>query len=103
MGKAAELSDYVAMFIDKFLIADEFGKQGNGLVLQTDILRMHEWHIEERPLLLGQLLIELQINRLFSNLLREMIGGKGVGAIAEHIARKLVEEDDRGERGFRRA
>lgn|GEM_PF-3872346 len=101
MGETAEFGDHVAMLIGEFLIAAKFGEQGDGLVLQIKILRMHERHIEERPLLLGQLLIELQIHRLSGNLLRQMIGGKGVGAITEHIARKLVEEDDRGERSFR--
>ncbi len=102
MRKTPEFRDHVAMFVREFLVAAEPGEQGDRAVLQLQILGMHERHVEENAPLLWQLLVEIQIHRLFGNLLRQMIGGKGIGAVPEHVARELVEEDDSGERGFRR-
>lgn len=70
-------------------------------LLIGEILRMHEGEIEEAPFGVGECAVEPAGNRACSDRVREMIGRKGARRALEHVARELVEHDDKGKRPLR--
>src|SRR5690606_1379473 len=65
------------------------------------VLGMHEGHVEELPFGRCQTAVETLVDRIARDLQCRSVCGEGVGAAAEHIAGKLVVDDDRGTRGTR--
>ena len=70
-------------------------------VLIGHLLRMHERQIEKLPHRFVGRLVEAARERPVRHGTRQRIGGERAGAVAKHIARKLVEQDDKRERSFR--
>src|SRR5260370_23543266 len=66
--------------------------------LARERLRVHIREIEEWPLRLGGLPVETAVDGAAGRGAGKRIGGERSGAAAEHVARKLVEHDDVGQR-----
>mgnify|MGYP001002171189 CR=1 FL=1 len=76
--------------------------EADATLLIVVMFRMHEGQIEKAPLRNCESAVEFTRNRARGNPTRERIGGERVRRAAEHVARKLVEHEDEGERVFRR-
>jgi len=48
-----------------------------------------------------ELVVKLGIDRRFGDRQREVVGRKLIGVAAKHVARELIEQDHRGNRGQR--
>lgn len=94
MRKSTKFLDHIATCFGIFFSRTEFLEQGNGPVLQADVFRVHEGHIDENALFGGQFLVNLLTDRHFRNLLCQKIGGIGSVAATKHVARHLIKEDD---------
>src|SRR5258705_692243 len=80
--------------------AKPFAGQTDALLLIGDVLGMGERKVEKAPHAFGNFEIEPARHRLARNSPRHFVGRKGLGFAPEHIARKLVEEKDEGQRAF---
>src|SRR6266436_10193562 len=68
------------------------------VLLVRERFRMHVGEIEERPLRLGGLPVEAAVDCTAGRGAGEWVGHERSRGAAEHVARKLVENDDVGER-----
>ena len=59
---------------------------------------MHERHVQKLLLVLVKLPVKTCANRQLRYFKRQRIGCKGVGLMPENVARKLVKQDNPGER-----
>ena len=100
MGKPAELRDDVAMLYRIFgrvLVAQRLEEIDTPFLLGED-LRMHEGHVEELLLVRRHVAVKSLQHRVPRNSDGQVVGAEGIGAFAEHVARKLIVDDDRRER-----
>src|SRR5690606_31040600 len=99
MREAAISGDDVAMLDRVFqpLVLTEAAKEIDAPLLVGRDLRMHERHVQERPRLLVERRIELLVDGAARQRYGYVVGREGGRGLAEHVARELVEQDDRGE------
>src|SRR5262249_29385037 len=101
--EAAEPADNVRMQLGPF---DRIGIAARAVerdapLLVGNLFGMLQRQIEESALRHREALVEAARDRAPRNLSRERIGREGARAAAEHVAGKLVEHDDEGERALR--
>ena len=100
MREAAETTDHVAMRFGVFHVVRvaKGGAQGNAAVLVGDVFGMFERQVEEHAQRGVDLGIEADVERAARVLACERVGGEGVRAVAEDVARYLIEQQDQRER-----
>ena len=81
----------------------ERGEQQQRLALVAQILAMLERHVEEAAPLRRHAVVIAALDRALGDGERQRIGRELIGMAAEHVARELVEQDDRRERLVGRA
>ena len=94
MREAAEALDHIVVLLRKteqIFVAERDEQQPAPLV--GNDFAVLEGHVEEAAFLRLQLVIELAVDRVPGDRQRQVIGRELLGEAAEHVARKLVEQD----------
>src|SRR6185437_4482330 len=99
--EAAEPLDDVAVVlgVTELMIVAKLGEQQHRAVLILELLAVHERHVEELAFIRRLLLVETAIDSSLRDCQSVGVSRVGVGVAAEHVARELVEQDDRREGG----
>ena len=103
MGKTAKGRDNVAMLdrVAQLFLAERCSER-DAAVLIGQSFRMHEGQIEKRPQRHVGRLVEAARDRAVGDGAGQRIGRERPHAAAEHVAGKLVEQNDEGEGALRR-
>lgn len=105
MREAAKAGDDAMMMLGPAVVglAVHSGlEQFDLAVLVREILRMLERQVEKPADVALDLQVVPGLQRPIGDHPRQRIGGEGVARAPEHIARILVEQDQQGQRAFRR-
>ena len=105
MRKAAEADDDIAMVLGPAVIGFALHpglEQFDLAVLVGEVLRMLEGQVEEPPDVALNLQVVPGLQRLPGDHPCQGIGGEGMARAAEGVARKLVQQDQQGQRALRR-
>ena len=104
MGKSAEAANNVGVVLGVFcdFIIAQAACQLESSFLIGENFRMHERQIEELALLLRHLAVETALESAIGDGAGDRIGLVGPRLSAEHVARKLIENEDQRERALGR-
>src|SRR3954464_15781118 len=102
MGKSAEAANNVGVDLGVFcdFIVAQVACQLEASFLIGENFRMHERQIEELALLLRHLAVEAALESAIGDGAGDRIGLVGPRPFAEHVARKLIENEDERERAL---